>query len=151
VQMLPGGPLICSFQFAAKNTSILVRIPWELVVLDEAHHLRNAHRPSHKTGTALRAALAGRPKLLLTATPLQNNLMELFGLVSFLDERILGPESAFKSRHMTAGAGALNEDSAGELKERLSAVVQRTLRRQVQEYVRFTQRCSMVEDFTPTA
>jgi superfamily II DNA or RNA helicase len=150
-QMLPSGPLICSFQFAAKNASALARIPWELVVLDEAHHLRNAHRPSHKTGTALRTALAGRPKLLLTATPLQNNLMELFGLVSFLDERILGPEPAFKSRYMAAGASALSEDSAGELKERLSAVVQRTLRRQVQEYVRFTQRRSMVEDFTPTA
>lgn len=145
------GPLICSLPFGANHAPVLARIPWDLVVIDEAHRLRNAHRPSHKTGQALRGALKDRPKLLLTATPLQNNLLELYGLLSLLDERILGPEHAFRSRyHLASQSGSLNEDSVQELKGRLGSVVQRTLRRQVREYVRFTQRRSIVEDFVPS-
>src|SRR5262249_11196760 len=82
---------------------------------------------------------------------LQNNLLELYGLLSLLDERILGPEHAFRSRyHQASQSGALNEETIGELKGRLGGVVHRTLRRQVREYVRFTQRRSIVEDFAPS-
>ena len=144
-------PLICSLQFAANQSSALSNIPWNLVVIDEAHRLRNSHRGSHKTGQALRRALNGRPKLLLTATPLQNNLLELFGLMGLLDEQILGPEEAFRARYVPDGREAgLSEGSTAELRERLSGAVQRTLRRQVREYVRFTQRRSIVEDFSPS-
>jgi superfamily II DNA/RNA helicase len=144
-------PVICSHPFAANKAALLAEIPWDLVVIDEAHRLRNAHKHGHKTGQALRAALQGRPKLLLTATPLQNDLMELFGLMSLLDEQILGPEHAFRSRYQVdPECGGLKEDAVTELKERLSPVVQRTLRRQVREYVRYTNRRSIVEDFAPS-
>jgi len=143
-------PVICSHPFAANKAHLAVEIPWDVVVIDEAHRLRNAHRPNNKMGQALKAALAGRPKLLLTATPLQNDLMELFGLMSLLDEQILGPEHAFRSRYRVDEAGGMPEAAAIELKERLAPVVQRTLRRQVREYVRYTNRRSIVEDFTPS-
>ena len=55
---------------------------WDLAVLDEAHRLRSVYRTDNKTGRALKGALANAPKILLTATPLQNSLMELYGLVS---------------------------------------------------------------------
>lgn len=143
-------PVICSHPFAANKAVLAAEIPWDLVIIDEAHRLRNAYRAGHKTGQALRSALNGRPKLLLTATPLQNDLMELFGLVSLLDEQILGPEHAFRSRYrVEAEGGGLPQDAVSELKERLAPVVQRTLRRQVREYVRYTNRRSIVEDFTP--
>jgi hypothetical protein len=145
-------PVIASLPFAAARPEALAQVPWDVVVIDEAHRLRNAHRSGNKTGKALRQALAGRPKLLLTATPLQNELMELFGLLSLLDEQILGPEHAFRNRYQPdEEQGALSESGAVELKERLSPVVHRTLRRQVREYVRFTNRRSMVEDFAPSA
>ncbi|MFZ5470995.1 MAG: SNF2-related protein [Myxococcota bacterium] len=143
--------VISSHPFAALRADSLAKVRWDLVVIDEAHRLRNAHKPSFKTGQALKAALRDRPKVLLTATPLQNDLSELFGLFSLLDEQILGPESAFKARYQDhAGTGGLDEGAAASLKERLSPVVQRTLRRQVREYVRFTHRRSLVEDFAPT-
>ncbi len=138
--------VIASIPFAAARPELLRWIEWDLVIIDEAHRLRNAHRPGNKTGKALRTALAGRPKLLLTATPLQNELSELFGLMSLLDEQILGPHEAFEARF----PGELSDEAAGELKERLGGVVQRTLRRQVREYVRFTNRRSIVEDFSPS-
>ncbi|HLM47899.1 MAG TPA: DEAD/DEAH box helicase, partial [Myxococcaceae bacterium] len=144
-------PVICSHPFAANKAAMVAEIPWDVVVIDEAHRLRNVYRAGHKTGQALRAALHGRPKLLLTATPLQNDLMELFGLMSLLDEQILGPEHAFRSRYQVdPDAGGLQEDAVSELKERLAPVVQRTLRRQVREYVRYTNRRSIVEDFAPS-
>jgi superfamily II DNA or RNA helicase len=140
-------PVIASIQFGANRAEQLARIVWDLVVVDEAHRLRNAWRPNHKTGTALRSALEGRPKLLLTATPLQNDLMELYGLVSFLDAAVLGPEHAFRARY-TGCADEEAPTALNELKSRIAPVVQRTLRRQVREYVKFTARRSMVEDFT---
>lgn len=145
-------PVICSHPFAANRADLLAQIPWDIVVIDEAHRLRNCHKPGNKMGQALKNALRERPKLLLTATPLQNSLTELFGLMSLLDDQILGPEHAFRSRYQgDVETGSLAPDSTTELKERLAPVVQRTLRRQVREYVRYTNRRSIVEDFAPSA
>jgi ERCC4-related helicase len=144
-------PVICSIPFAANRPEMVAQLNWDLIVIDEAHRLRNAHKPSHKTGKALKLALRDRPKILLTATPLQNELGELFGLLSLLDEQILGPEHAFRARYPVDNEGSLTDVATRELKERLANVVQRTLRRQVKEYVRFTHRRSIVEDFAPSA
>ncbi|MEW6435273.1 MAG: SNF2-related protein [Myxococcota bacterium] len=142
--------VIASQPFAALRSELLAQIKWDLVVIDEAHRLRNAHKPGNKTGKALKAGLKDAPKLLLTATPLQNDLSELFGLVSLLDEQILGPEDAFRAHYpIDPEHGGLQESSSKELRTRLAPVVQRTLRRQVREYVKYTNRRSVVEDFTP--
>ena len=66
--------VMTSVPFAVNRSSDLGRIPWDLVVIDEAHRLRNSYRQGHKSGQAMRSALRGIPKLLLTATPLQNDL-----------------------------------------------------------------------------
>jgi SNF2 family DNA or RNA helicase len=142
-----GSIVIASHQFAALRAHEIERVPWDLCVLDEAHRLRNAYRRDHKTGQALRKALRRCPKLLLTATPLQNDLMELLGLGALIDDTLLGPEEAFR---LQFASGELTEDRAADLKERLGHVVIRTLRRQVKEYVKFTARRSLVEDFAPT-
>jgi superfamily II DNA or RNA helicase len=143
-----GGIVICSHPFAAMRAAEVERVPWDVAVIDEAHRLRNAYRRDHRTGQALRKALRRCPKLLLTATPLQNDLMELLGLAAFIDDALLGNEEAFRLQYAT---GELDEDRAADLKARLAPVVVRTLRRQVKEYVKFTARRSIVEDFAPTA
>ncbi len=141
--------VIASQPFAASRAEQLKQLDWDLVVIDEAHRLRNAHKPSNKTGKALKAGLRGAPRLLLTATPLQNDLTELFGLLSMIDEQILGPEDAFRAHFPVDETGVMGDGASRELKARLAPVVQRTLRRQVKEYVRYTNRRSVVEDFTP--
>ena len=143
-----GGIVICSHPFAAMRASELERVPWDVAVIDEAHRLRNAYRRDHRTGQALRKGLRKCPKLLLTATPLQNDLMELLGLAAFIDDALLGNEEAFRLQY---AQGELDDDKAADLKARLAPVVVRTLRRQVKEYVKFTARRSIVEDFAPTA
>jgi hypothetical protein len=143
-----GGIVVASHPFAALRAAEVERVPWDVAVINEAHRLRNAYRRDHRTGQALRRALRRCPKLLLTATPLQNDLMELLGLAAFIDEALLGGEEAFRLQYAT---GELDEAKAADLKARLAPVVVRTLRRQVKEYVKFTARRSVVEDFAPTA
>ena len=143
-----GGVVIASHAFAALRSADVARVAWDLAVVDEAHRLRNAWRRDHRTGQALRKSLRRCPKLLLTATPLQNDLMELLGLAAFIDDALLGSEDAFRLQYAT---GELTEERAADLKSRLAPVVVRTLRRQVKEYVKFTARRSLVEDFAPTA
>ena len=142
-----GGVVVASHAFGAVRADDLARVEWDLAVIDEAHRLRNAWRRDHRTGQALRRALRRAPKLLLTATPLQNDVMELLGLASFVDDRLLGSEEGFRLQYAT---GDLTEEKAADLKARLAPVVTRTLRRQVREYVKFTARRSLVEDFAPT-
>lgn len=78
--------VITSYQFARNKAEQVKAIKWDLVVIDEAHRLRNVYKTSNKIARAIKIALADAPKLLLTATPLQNSLMELYGLVSFIDD-----------------------------------------------------------------
>jgi ERCC4-related helicase len=141
-----GGVVIASHQFAAMRAAEIERVAWDVAIIDEAHRLRNAYRRDHRTGQALRKALRKCPKLLLTATPLQNDIMELLGLAAFIDDALLGNEETFRLQYAT---GELTEDKAADLKARLAPVVIRTLRRQVREYVKYTARRSFVEDFAP--
>lgn len=137
--------VICSFQFAARNADELMVIPWDLVVIDEAHRLRNVYRPDNRIGRALKGALANSPKVLLTATPLQNSLMELYGLVSLVDDYAFGDAKSFRAQY-----ARLDDTQFGELKDRLKPVCHRTLRRQVLEYIRYTNRIPITQEFVPT-
>lgn len=92
--------VICSYQFARTRQNDLRSVSWDIVVIDEAHRLRNVYKPSNVIANALRHALSGVPKILLTATPLQNSLLELYGLISFIDERAFG---ALRCHHKPCG------------------------------------------------
>jgi superfamily II DNA or RNA helicase len=138
---------ICSYHFAFAKEAEFAATRWDLVVIDEAHRLRNVYKTSNKIAAGIKRAVRGRPTLLLTATPLQNSLLELYGLVSFLDEHLFGDINAFRARYMR---GAVEERELKELRQRLKPICQRTLRRQVTEYVRFTNRIPITQDFTPT-
>lgn len=84
-------PIICSYQFAKSKSREIQAIDWDLVVLDEAHRLRNVYKNSNVIAKSLKESLAHvHSKVLLTATPLQNSLLELYGLVSMIDERVFG-------------------------------------------------------------
>lgn len=120
-------------------------MPWVLVVLDEAHRLRNVYKSSNVIANTLKLALSGKHKLLLTATPLQNSLLELFGLVSFIDEHTFGDLKSFREQFAN-----LNQEQVFQtLKARLKPVCHRTLRRQVTAYIPYTKRLPLVEEFTP--
>ncbi|MEF9606276.1 SNF2-related protein, partial [Paracoccus sp. PXZ] len=104
------------------------------------------YRPDNRIGRALKGALANVPKVLLTATPLQNSLMELYGLVSLIDDYTFGDAKSFRAQYTRlTGDGQFEE-----LKHRLQPVCHRTLRRQVLEYIRYTNRIPITQEFVPS-
>ncbi|TAJ18469.1 MAG: DEAD/DEAH box helicase [Dehalococcoidia bacterium] len=126
--------VIVSMNFASAMQEEVRATAWDLVIIDEAHKLRNAYRPSNRMGQRLRWALEDRRKVLLTATPLQNTLLELYGLSTLIDDHIFGDRTSFQAQF-----GGQSGDQV-ELRRRLAGFTKRTLRNQVLEYVRYTQR-----------
>src|SRR3990167_7573006 len=111
----------------------------------ETKRLRNAYKPQNKIANAV----AHTPKILLTATPLQNSLLELYGLVSIIDDYTFGDLKSFKTQYSRVNSTS-DENVFNELKERLKPICKRTLRRQVLEYISYTNRIAVVEEFYPT-
>ena len=142
--------VIASYEFAARNAQAISEIPWDLAVFDEAHKLRNIYKnEGAKTAKALNEALLGSNKILMTATPLQNSLLELYGMVSVIDPYFFGSLDSFKSRYSRQN---IEQSELRLLSKRLSTIVNRSLRKQVQETgsFNFTKRYSLTEDFSPT-
>jgi ERCC4-related helicase len=146
----PDRIIITSYEFAANRADDVAHGGWNLVVCDEAHRLRNVY----KQGGSVRAKRlrdATRPffKILLTATPLQNSLMELYGLVSVIDEHFFGDEGGFRSAYVNAGPA---KNGLLFLRKRLESICKRTLRRQVQQagLIRYTERCPLTLSFEPS-
>ena len=138
--------VIASYQFAYTKRQLVQQVSWDLVVIDEAHRLRSIYKGT-KTAQGIVDAIGSAQKLLLTATPLQNTLLELYGLVSILDGEIFGGLDAFEAQFLKA-ADPVERDA--RLRERLAHVCKRTLRRQVLEYIPFTNRFAHTADFVPT-
>jgi type III restriction enzyme len=114
-------------------------VKWDFLIIDEAHNLRNVFHGT-KRAKNLYDLTHGIPKILLTATPLQNSLTDLHGLVSFIDPRIFGSEKVFNRRFVD---GCDYE----ELKQELLPVLYRTLRRDVGKYMAFSKRTCITVDF----
>ncbi|OQA76352.1 MAG: RNA polymerase-associated protein RapA [bacterium ADurb.Bin243] len=136
--------VVCSMHFAGAKADVIKQTPWDLVVIDEAHKLRNSYRQSNRIGQKIKWATEDRRKVLLTATPLQNSLLELYGLSLLIDERFFGDLPSFRTQYVNYGG-----DLEG-LRHRIRSFCWRTLRRQVLEYIRYTERKLITRPFKPT-
>ncbi len=136
--------VIVSYHFASRKAEDLKTVQWDLVVIDEAHKLRNSHRQSNKMGQNLRWALEHRKKVLLTATPLQNSLVELYGLSTMIDENFFGDLPTFRTLY------ANSDGDLTDLRDRLRSICNRSLRRDVLEFIQYTNRHVITVGFEPT-
>ncbi len=124
--------------------------PFDLVVIDEAHELFSGiHRRYGRDGAhdeastealtahRVRGVLAGAPVLLLTATPIQNSLAELWGLVQYVEPTgtLLGDLATFRDVFTGDDDRRLTPGQAHELQRRVATVCRRTLRRQAAEFL----------------
>lgn len=143
---LPAEVLICSYEFVLRNKEELAR-HWDLVVADEAHRLRSFWKGDAKIALAVSEVMSSaRKSLLLTATPLQNRLEELYGLVSVFDPEFFHSIEGFKERYVDRPEEFGNDD----LSMRISHLAKRTLRRDAQKYIRFTERMPLTFEFMPS-
>lgn len=131
--------VICSYDYSSKLIKRFPRVKWDFIIIDEAHNLRNVFHGT-KRAKNLYELTKGIPKILLTATPLQNSLTDIHGLVSFIDPRIFGSEKSFIRRFVEGG-------DYEELKHELLPVLYRTLRKDVGKYMAFSKRTCITVDF----
>ena len=131
--------VIASYDYASKFMKRFSKVKWDFLIVDEAHHLRNVFHGT-KRAKNLYELSKGIPKILLTATPLQNDLTDLHGLISFIDPRIFGNEDMFMLRYVY-------RKNYQELKEALIPVLYRTLRKDVGKYMNFKKRECRTIDF----
>ena len=80
----------------AKGCREMSQIFWEMMIIDEAHKLKNYNS---KLSVTLREEYKCRNKLLLTGTPLQNNTVELWSLLNFIDSDVFASLYAFQERY----------------------------------------------------
>lgn len=139
--------VICSYEFASRQTQKLIRT-WDLVVCDEAHRLRSnwTGRAKIAKNVALVCQRADKT-MMLTATPLQNRLEELYGLVSVFAPDYFHSLDTFKERYVNNPDGVGNDDLAA----RVALIAKRTLRKDADKYIRFTERTPLTVAFTPSA
>lgn len=140
--------VITSYNFAYSKAEYIKGIDWDIAVLDEAHKMRNVYKKDNVMARSIRSSLKDCFKLLLTATPLQNSLLELFGLISFIDNYIFGNIDSFKAQFSFLRDEKQKEFS--DLVERIRPMYVRTLRSQVLEYIKYTERLPITQEFVPT-
>ena len=132
--------ILTSYDYASKLMKRFPDVKWDFIIIDEAHNLRNVFHGT-KRAKNLYDLSKGIPKILLTATPLQNSLTDLHGLISFIDPRIFGSEKLFNKRYVEG-------QNYADLKRELSPVLYRTLRKDVAKYMNFKKRTCKTVDFT---
>jgi len=139
--------VIVSYQFAVRHEEEILLAGYDLAIVDEAHKLRNVYKKQNVISKSIKRSLANTKKILLTATPLQNSLLELYGLTSIIDDQVFGDTNSFRQNYVS---GSSETRQLGDLKERLKPVCHRTLRKDVLEYIKYTKRLPLVEEFTPS-
>lgn len=133
--------IIVSYNFAARQKELLGKVAWDFCVFDEAHRMRNVYKSGMKMAEAIFELTKHIPKILLTATPMQNTLLDLYGLVQFIDGKLFYSKSVFSERYV-------KNELYDELKQQLAPVVQRTLRSEVSDYILFPERKEITVDFS---
>ncbi len=121
-------PLVLASIAAARRSPLRERLQerdWDLVIVDEAHRLKNPRSASAMLVKALRA----RYMLLLTATPVENHLDDLYQLVNLVRPGHLGTPKAFKARHRSSESGAVT--NLGQLQQAMRDIMVRHRRSEV--------------------
>lgn len=134
------GVCLVTYDEAVRHAEQLDAISWDLAVFDEADFL---FKPENKTVIALKKAVGNAFKLLLTPTPITLSIMDIYGLIHFIDETVLPDAESFYKRYFR------KPENYGELSAWVSKFAFRTLKSQVQQYVNFTRRLPIVLNYIP--
>lgn len=133
------GLAIITYDFAVRNAEAIGEVLWDLVIFDEADFL---FKPQNKSVIALKNATKNSFKLLLTPTPITLSIMDIYGLIHFIDESILPDEMSFYKRYFR------KPENYDELTNWVSGFCFRTLKSQVTQYVNFNKRVPITVDYT---
>jgi superfamily II DNA or RNA helicase len=122
---------ICNYEQVLRDIIAIERAPWDMIILDEAQRIKNWEA---KTSRIIKG-LTSRFALVLTGTPLENRLDDLYSIVEFIDDRRLGPAFQFFNRHRVVDekGKVLGFEGLDELREKLAPIFLRRTRETVMQ------------------
>ena len=135
--------VVTTYDFAADNEEAAKVVNWDLTVFEEANALSPVYQEDNKQAKALKRIAGDSFKLLLTGTPIEKNIMDLYGLIWFIDETLLPGEKEFLARYLR------RPENYPELSEQVSRYCFRTLRSQAKHYAKVTERVLLTVEYTP--
>lgn len=120
---------VCNYEQLLRDLDAVERAPWDLIILDEGQRIKNWESKTSRVIRSLRSRFA----LVLSGTPLENRLDELFTIVRFVDEQRLGPAFRFfhKHRRVDDKGRVLGFRKLDELREQLKPVLLRRTRQEI--------------------
>ena len=137
--------VITTYDFAADNEDAAKVVNWDLAVFEEANALTGVYQEGNKQAKALKRIAGESFKLLLTGTPIEKNIMDLYGLIWFIDETLLPGEKEFLARYLR------RPENYPELSSQVSRYCFRTLRSQAKRYAKVPERVLMTVEYTPSS
>ena len=135
------GIVITTYDFAAAHETEAAAITWDLVAFEEANVLSGVYREDSKLARALYRIAGDAFKLLLTGTPIEKNIFDLYGLIWFIDNSVLPDEQEYMSRYLRRPEN---------YPERVSKYCFRTLRSQAKGYAMLPERVLMTIEYDPS-
>ena len=87
LEKFKGGVVLTTYDYILSNSDRFKNIDWELCILDEAHRFRSYKIKENKTAETIISIIPNAKKILLSATPIQKNEDDIFGLINFIDEK----------------------------------------------------------------
>ena len=138
------GLVITTYDFAAEHEAEASQIRWDLTVFEEANALSGVYQPESRQAKALYRIAGSAFKLLLTGTPIEKNIMDLYGLIWFIDNTVLPDEKEFLARYLR------KPENYPELAERVSRFCFRTLRSQAKQYAKVPERVLLTVEYSPS-
>ena len=137
--------IITTYDFAADHEEAAKVVNWDLTVFEEANTLSSVYQEDNKQAKALKRIAGDSFKLLLTGTPIEKNIMDLYGLIWFIDETVLPREREFLARYLR------RPENYPELSGLVSPYCFRTLRSQAKRYAKVPERVLMTVEYTPSS
>ena len=130
-----------------KTAELLKSIEWDIVIVDEAHRLKNSKTNAHMFVKELDKKFI----FLLSATPIQNSILELYNMIEIIKTGFLGTWKNFSEQYtVDKKARVINPNSRHELQDLLQQVVIRTTRNEVRKYIEFTERVPKTHIMKPS-
>jgi len=122
---------VCNYEQVLRDILSIEKVKWDLIILDEAQRIKNWETKTSRMVKALKSPFA----LVLSGTPLENRLDDLYSVVEFIDDRRLGPAFRFFNRYrVTDERGKLlGYKNLDELRKKLKPVLLRRTRKTVLE------------------
>lgn len=133
--------LISTYDFVSTQEEMAAKIPWDLIVFEEANVLSTGYQEENKQAKALDRIAGTSFRLLLTATPIEKNIMDLYGLIWFIDKSVLPEPELFLHRYLR------KPENYPELAERVSKFCFRTLRSQAKQFAKIPERILITDEY----